>query len=59
MTERQYYTLLMDVLLSFLTVLMVAVLYLSYKNRLSGDMIRDLSRDYEQLARNNTQNLKS
>lgn len=59
MTERQYYTLLMDVLLSFLTVLMVAVLYLSYKNRLSGDMIRDLSRDYEQLARSNTQNLKS
>lgn len=56
MTEKQGYNLVINVLLSFLTVLTIAVLYLSYKNRLSGDMIRDLSRDYEQLARRTAQN---
>lgn len=41
---------LVNVLLSIITVLAVSVLYLLYQNRMAEDMIRELNRDYEELA---------
>ena len=41
---------LVNVLLSIITVLTVSVLYLLYQNRMAEDMIRELNQNYEELA---------
>ena len=41
---------LVNVLLSIITVLAVSVLYLLYQNRMAEDMIRELNQNYEELA---------
>lgn len=40
-----------SILLSMNSVLMISTLYLLYQNWLAEDMIRELNRDYEELAK--------
>ena len=51
MDQRWKYNFMIHVLLSIITVLVISVLFLFYKNWLAEDMIRELNRDYEELAR--------
>ena len=48
--ENMRNNILVNVLLSIITVLAVSVLYLLYQNRMAEDMIRELNQNYEGLA---------
>lgn len=47
--NRQCFT--NHILLSIITILTAAVLYLFYQNSIAEDMIREMNRDYRELAR--------
>ena len=51
MDQRWKYHFIIHILLSIITVLAISALYLFYKNWLAEDMIRELNRDYQELAR--------
>ena len=51
MDQRWKYNFIIHSLLSIMTVLAAAALFLFYENRLAEDMIRELNRDYEELLR--------
>lgn len=51
MDQRWKYNFIIHILLSIMTVLAAAALFLFYENRLAEDMIRELNRDYEELLR--------
>ena len=51
MDQRWKYNFIIHILLSIMTVLAAAALFLFYANRLAEDMIRELNRDYEELLR--------
>ena len=51
MDQRWKYNFIIHILLSIMTVLAAAALFLFYENRLAEDMIRELHRDYEELLR--------
>ena len=51
MDQRWKYNFIIHILLSIMTVLAAAALFLFYENLLAEDMIRELNRDYEELLR--------
>ena len=51
MDQRWKYNFIIHILLSIMTVLAAAALFLFYENWLAEDMIRELNRDYEELLR--------
>ena len=51
MDQRWKYNFIIHILLSIMTVLAAAALFLFYEKRLAEDMIRELNRDYEELLR--------
>ena len=49
MDQRWKYNFIINILLSIMTFLAAAAMFLFYENRLAEDMIRELNLDYEEL----------
>lgn len=51
MNERGSRNIIINILLSINTIFVISTLYLFYKNLMAEDMIRELNRDYGELAK--------